>query len=115
MSTPAHQSKILLTTLTECTSDRGTVYLRGWLGASNLVAFPGEPDEHGRPTWQLYLTERPPRDAIPADPGSAPPRSPRPRRPGPPASAGARAEPPKQRLTPTCADPRPLSLTGQLR
>ena len=44
--------RVLLATLTECTSARGTVYLRGWLGASNLVAFRGEPDEQGRPTWQ---------------------------------------------------------------
>ena len=53
--------------LTECTSARGVPYLRGWLGASNLVAFRGEPDERGRPTWNLYLAERPARaDDAPA-------------------------------------------------
>ena len=53
---------MLFATLSECTSGRGTTYLRGWAGASNLVAFRGEDDEQGRPTWQLFLVERQPRD-----------------------------------------------------
>lgn len=37
----------------------GRAYLRGWAGASNLVALKGEPDEQGMPTWNLYLAEQP--------------------------------------------------------
>ena len=59
------QARVLLAVLSECTSGRGTSYLRGWAGASNLVAFRGEPDEQGRPTWQLYLVERQPRNGSP--------------------------------------------------
>jgi hypothetical protein len=55
------QSRVLFATLTEAVSANGRPYLKGWAGASNLVAFRGEPDERGRPTWNLYLTERPPR------------------------------------------------------
>jgi hypothetical protein len=62
MSHGAQQAKVLLATLTEAVSGRGNTYMRGWLGASNLVAFAGEPDEQGRPTWNLYLVERQPRD-----------------------------------------------------
>ena len=51
-------SRVLLATLTECTSAAGRRYLRGWAGASNLVGFQGAPDAEGRPTWQLFLTER---------------------------------------------------------
>lgn len=98
MSAPS-QAKVLLATLTECTSGRGPLHLRGLLGASDLVAFAGKPDERGRPTWNLYLVERPPRDGAPANPGSSPRRSPQPRRPIPPASAGARAEPPNRQST----------------
>lgn len=59
------QARVLLAVLSECKSGRGTAYLRGWAGASNLVAFPGEPDDQGRPTWNLYLTERQPREGSP--------------------------------------------------
>jgi hypothetical protein len=60
--TGQQQAKVLLATLTECTSGRGNTYLRGWAGASNLVAFRGEDDDQGRPTWQLFLVERQPRE-----------------------------------------------------
>jgi hypothetical protein len=60
------QERVLLSKLTECVSARGAIYLRGWCGASNLVAFKDEPDEQGRPCWSLYLVERRPR------PGTAP-------------------------------------------
>jgi len=59
MQTP--QARVLLADLTECVSGRGNRYLKGWLGASSLVAFAGDPDTEGRPTWKLYLTERSPR------------------------------------------------------
>ena len=60
-------ARVLLATLTECTSAKGNAYLRGWLGASNVVGFQGEPDEEGRPTWQLFLAERQqrPQSALP--------------------------------------------------
>jgi hypothetical protein len=45
----AQQTRVPLAVLTECTSARGAVYLRGWAGASDLVAFRGEDDE-GRGT-----------------------------------------------------------------
>jgi hypothetical protein len=65
-------ARVLLAELVECTSGRGKAYLRGWLGASNLVGFRGEPDDQGRPTWKLYLAERPPRaDARPASGNAA--------------------------------------------
>jgi hypothetical protein len=43
------QAKVLLASLTECVSGRGTRYMRGWLGASNVVAFSAEPYDQGRP------------------------------------------------------------------
>jgi hypothetical protein len=55
------QARVLLATLTERTSARGNAYLSGWAGASNLVAFRGEDDDQGRPTWQLFLVERQPK------------------------------------------------------
>ena len=61
MSGP-QQARVLFATLTECTSGRGNVYLRGWAGASNLVGFRGDDDDQGRPTWNLYLVERQPRE-----------------------------------------------------
>jgi len=65
MQTP--QARVLLADLTECVSGRGNRYLKGWLGASSLVAFAGDPDAEGRPTWKLYLTERASRqDGAPA-------------------------------------------------
>lgn len=35
------QARVLFAVLGECTSGRGTIYLRGWAGASNLIAFRG--------------------------------------------------------------------------
>ena len=62
MSSGPQQARVLFATLTECESARGNVYLRGWAGASNLVAFRGEDDDQGRPPWQLFLVERQPRE-----------------------------------------------------
>ena len=61
MSGQHDQARVLLAELVECTSARGNSYLRGWLGASNVVGFAGEPDEQGRHTWKLYLVERQPK------------------------------------------------------
>lgn len=84
------QARVLFAVLSECTSGRGTAYLRGWAGASNLVAFPGDPDDQGRPTWNLYLTERQPRDSPPAPRQRATGREAAPGGPGGPAATGAR-------------------------
>ena len=48
--------KILLTTLWERTSAKGTVYLSGFLGKARLVAFRGDPLEDGTPTWKLFIS-----------------------------------------------------------
>ena len=48
------QTRVLLATLIECKSAR-------WAGASNVVGFRGNDDDQGRPTWNLYLAERPAR------------------------------------------------------
>ena len=55
------QNKVLLAELVEHTSARGNTYLRGWLGATNLIGFRDDPDEQGRPIWRLFLVERQPR------------------------------------------------------
>lgn len=59
---PARQQggRVLLAVLTERVSGRGQRYLAGWLGASNLIGFEGEPDGQGRATWNVFLTERQP-------------------------------------------------------
>jgi len=56
-----NQQRILLTILAERTSAKGNPYLAGWLGKARLVAFRGEPDQHGNPTWQVYAAEPEPR------------------------------------------------------
>ena len=61
----AGQARVLLAVPSECVSGNGKAHLGGWAGASNLVAFRGEPDEQGRPTWHLYLAERQPRAEAP--------------------------------------------------
>ena len=48
-------------TLSERTSGRGNRYLSGWLGKASVVAFAGEPDKHGNPTWDLFVSEPQPR------------------------------------------------------
>ncbi len=55
-------NKVLLTTLSVRTSSKGRQYLAGWLGKASLVAFEGEPDKFGNPTWDLFLVEPEPRD-----------------------------------------------------
>ena len=53
--------RVLLLTLSERTSGRGNRYLSGWLGKASVVAFAGEPDKHGNPTWDLFVSEPQPR------------------------------------------------------
>jgi hypothetical protein len=69
--------RVLLTTLSVRTSAKGRPYLSGWLGKASVVAFEGEPDRWGNPTWDLFLAEPEPRAARPGghpSPAVAPPR-----------------------------------------
>ena len=83
-------SRVLLTTLSVRTSAKGNAYLAGWLGKASVVAFPGEADKFGNPTWDLFLAQPEPRD-------------------GPRAPPEAAAEPPpaRQRAASTCAPRQP--------
>ena len=58
--------RVLLTTLSHRTSTKGNEYLAGWLGKASVVAFPGQPDKFGNPTWDLFLSQPEPRDGPPA-------------------------------------------------
>ena len=53
--------RVLLLALSERTSGRGNRYMSGWLGKASVVAFAGEPDKHGNPTWDLFVSEPQPR------------------------------------------------------
>src|SRR4051794_3347125 len=53
--------RVLLLQLSERTSGKGNRYLSGWLGKASVVAFPGEPDRHGNPTWDVFVSEPQPR------------------------------------------------------
>jgi hypothetical protein len=53
--------RILLLTLSERTSGKGNRYMSGWLGKASVVAFRGEDDRHGNPTWDLFVSEPQPR------------------------------------------------------
>jgi hypothetical protein len=55
---PERQSRVLLVRLARRVSARGNDYWSGWLGASGVVGFAGEPDEEGRETIDLFLSER---------------------------------------------------------
>jgi hypothetical protein len=55
--------RVLLTTLSARTSAKGRRYLAGWLGKASVVAFEGQPDKWGNPTWDVYLSEPEPREA----------------------------------------------------
>ena len=50
--------RVLLLTLSERTSGQGNRYLSGWLGKASVVAFAGEPDKHGNPTWDVFVASR---------------------------------------------------------
>jgi hypothetical protein len=54
-------NRVLLTTLSVRTSAKGNQYLAGWLGKASVVAFAGEPDKFGNPTWDVFLCEPEPR------------------------------------------------------
>lgn len=50
--------RVHLMTLSVRTSGKGNTYLAGWLGKASVVAFAGEPDKFGNPTWDVFLAER---------------------------------------------------------
>src|SRR5690242_8938629 len=54
-------NRVLLLTLSERTSAKGNAYLSGWLGKASVVAFRGENDKHGNPTWDLFVSTPEPR------------------------------------------------------
>jgi hypothetical protein len=73
-------NRVLLMTLSCRTSAKGNSYLAGWLGKASVVAFAGEPDKFGNPTWDVFLAEpEPKREAAQKPPA-----------PQAPSSAGAR-------------------------
>jgi hypothetical protein len=56
------EAKVLLLQLSERTSARGNRYYRGWLGRAAVVGFPGEPDEAGNQTIDIYVSTPQPRE-----------------------------------------------------
>jgi hypothetical protein len=55
--------RVLLMTLSQRTSAKGTEYLSGWLGKARVVAFRSkEPDKYGNPQWDLFVGEPAPKD-----------------------------------------------------
>lgn len=68
--------RVLLSVLSVRTSrEKGTLYMSGFLGKARLVAFQGEADQWGNPTWELYAAT-PDRDQQPANSGPPMPRRP---------------------------------------
>src|SRR4051794_10317740 len=63
--------RVLLMQLSERTSAKGNRYMSGWLGKASVVAFPGEPDKHGNPTWDLFVSEPEPRPEARDEGGAA--------------------------------------------
>ena len=64
-----YPDNILLCTLYERTSAKGTVYLTGRLGAAKVAILPGkEVTADGTKTWRVLLSEAPPKqDGRPSD------------------------------------------------
>ena len=51
-----NQPRVLLLQLSERTSAKGNRYMAGWLGKASVVAFRGEDDKHGNPTWDVFVS-----------------------------------------------------------
>lgn len=81
--------RVLLMTLSERTSAKGNAYLSGFLGKARVVAFRGESDRHGNPTWDVYVSEPEPRDGYGDAGAPAASGEPAERRPAQPASYSA--------------------------
>ena len=56
--------RVLLTTLSVRTSAKGASTV-GFLGKSRVVAFEGEADRFGNPTWDIFVAEPEPREGTP--------------------------------------------------
>src|SRR4051794_35510087 len=55
-------ARVLLMQLSERTSAKGNAYLAGWLGKASVVAFRAEePDKHGNPVWDVFVSTPEPR------------------------------------------------------
>ena len=66
--------RVLLTAAQRAHQRPGNRYLSGWLGKASVVAFAGEPDRHGNPTWDLFVSEPQPRaEAGQSEAGTAAP------------------------------------------
>ena len=88
--------RVLLLTLSERTSGRGNRYLSGWLGKASVVAFRGEDDKHGNPTWDLFVsTPEPKPEAGQERPQARPERRPQSPDPGDAAKPSARQQRPE--------------------
>jgi hypothetical protein len=94
-------NRVLLMTLSCRTSAKGNSYLAGWLGKASVVAFAGEPDKFGNPTWDVFLAEpEPKRDSVQRPSASPPERVEAAPAPAPAASDGGTrpdGPPPPQR------------------
>jgi hypothetical protein len=90
--------RVLLTTLSVRTSARGRPYLSGWLGKASVVAFEGQPDKHGHPSWDVFLAEPEPRDAVSRPPAKASGPDSGSGRPTEPSAAGAHPDGPGRPL-----------------
>ena len=94
-------NRVLLMTLSCRTSAKGNAYLAGWLGKASVVAFAGEPDKFGNPTWDVFLAEpEPKRDSVQKPAASLPARDPAPAAPQAPSATGARPEASGRRYRP---------------
>src|SRR3954447_19593856 len=88
--------RVLLLTLSERVSGKGNTYLSGWLGKASVVAFAGEPDKHGNPTWDLFVSEPQPRAETGQErPQARPERRPQSPDPGDAAKPSARQQRPE--------------------
>ena len=67
-----NNARVLLATLSVRTSAKGNPYLSGRLGKANVVAFAGEPDKFGNPTWDVFLAAPEPKEASGARPSIPP-------------------------------------------
>ena len=83
--------RVLLTTLSVRTSARGRQYLSGFLGKSRVVAFEGEADRFGNPTWDIFVAEPEPREGAPGARQGAPERDANNGRTDAPPNASARS------------------------
>ena len=55
---PRPERRVLLVKLSERTSQKGSTWLSGWLGAARLVGFRAkEPDKFGNPVFDVYAVE----------------------------------------------------------